>query len=71
MNLETNIIKKAEFNPQIKTYILIVISFLFLISIIGIPLLIIWFLGLGQYMSKRYYDSLECRLTEYSEFNFY
>ena len=64
MNLETNIIKKAEFNPQIKTYILIVISFLFLISIIGIPLLIIWFLGLGQYMSKRYYDSLECRLTE-------
>lgn len=57
------IIKKAEFNPKIKTYILLLVSFLLLVSVAGIPILIIWFCGLGQYMSKRYYDNLECKLT--------
>ncbi len=60
---ESTIIKKVEFNPKIKSYILIVVSFIFFISIIGIPILIVWFLGLGQYISKRYYENLECQLT--------
>lgn len=64
MSLENNIIKQAEFNPNIKNYILFFVSFFFVISIMGIPLLIIWFLGVGQTLSKRYYEHLECRLTE-------
>ncbi|WP_034044842.1 hypothetical protein [Wocania ichthyoenteri] len=63
MTAETNIIKKAEFNPKIKSYILFVVSFFLLISIAGIPILIVWFLGLGQYMSRRFYENLECQLT--------
>lgn len=63
MVIESNIIKKAEFNPKIKSYILFVVSFFLLISIAGIPILIVWFLGLGQYMSKRFYENLECQLT--------
>ncbi|MCF7560889.1 PH domain-containing protein [Sabulilitoribacter multivorans] len=63
MKLETTIIKKAVFSPNIKTYILIVVSLLLLITIISIPILIIWFLGLGQYISKRYYENLECQLN--------
>ncbi len=63
MTTDSNIIKKAEFNPKIKTYILLVVSFFLLISIAGIPILIIWFLGLGQYISKRFYENLKCQLT--------
>ncbi len=58
-----NIIKKAEFNPKIKTYILLVVSFFLFISIAGIPILIVWFLGIGQYISKRFYENLQCQLT--------
>lgn len=60
---KSTLITKAEFNPKIKSYILIVISFLLFISVIGIPILIIWLLGLGQYIGKRYYQNLECQLT--------
>ena len=63
MATDPNVLKKAEFNPKIKTYILLVVSFLLFISIIGIPILIIWLLGLGQYISKRYYENLHCQLT--------
>ncbi|WP_299549609.1 PH domain-containing protein [Seonamhaeicola sp.] len=64
MSAPPNIIKKAAFNPKIKTYILLVVAFLLFISVAGIPILIIWFLGLGQYMSNRYYQNLKCQLTE-------
>ncbi len=31
---------------------------------VGIPLLVVWFLGLGQYISKRFYEHLKCQLTD-------
>ncbi len=61
--MTTSVIKKATFSKNIKTYIVLVVSFFLLISIIGIPILIIWLLGLGQHIGKRYYNSLECQLT--------
>lgn len=64
MTVSNNIIKKAGFSPNIKTYILLVIAFFFFVSLAGIPFLLIWFLGLGQYYSRRYYEHLECQLTE-------
>lgn len=63
MKSEANVVQQAEFNPSIKTYILLVVAFYLTISIFGIPLLLIWFLGLGQYISKRFYDNITCRLT--------
>ena len=63
MNLESNLIQQAQFNPKINSYILFVVSFFLLISIMGIPILIIWLLGLGQHISNRYYKNLECKLT--------
>lgn len=63
MQSEHKIIQKAEFNPKIKVYILVTIGFFLFVSFIGIPLLIIWFLGLGQYFGKRFYENLECQLT--------
>ena len=54
----------ATFNPRIKGYIMASVAFILLITIIGIPILVIWFLGLGQYISRRYYEHLECQLTD-------
>ncbi len=54
----------AVFNPRITSYIFWYAALLLLVTIIGIPLLIVWLLGLGQYYSKRYYDHLECNLTD-------
>lgn len=63
MHLEHKIIEKAEFNPKIKVYLLLTVALILFITIAGIPLLLIWFLGLGQYIGKRFYENLECQLT--------
>ena len=62
MNSESNLIQRAEFNPKITTYLLLVGAIFLTISFVGIPLLIFWFLGLGQYYGRRYYESLKCEL---------
>lgn len=43
---------------------MLTVAFILAISIIGIPLMIIWFLGLGQYFTKRYHEGLRCKLTD-------
>ena len=58
------IIEVATFNPSIKKYVLAYVGLILLITIAGIPLLLIWFLGLGQTISRRYYENLKCQLTE-------
>jgi putative membrane protein len=55
---------KATFNLRITDYIFWYVAFVMLITIIGIPLMVVWLLGFGQYYSKRYYDHLECNLTD-------
>jgi putative membrane protein len=64
MTNQENIIRKAEFSQNIKAYILTVGALLLFISVIGIPIFLIWFLGFGQYYSRRYYEGLKCDLTE-------
>jgi putative membrane protein len=63
MKTESQTLLSAKFNPRIKTYLLLYIAGILILTIAGIPLLIIWFLGFGQYLSARYYESLECTLT--------
>jgi len=65
MSNHSDTILEAEFNPNIKLYTLLYVSFFITISIIGIVLLPIWYLGLGQYISRRYYESLSCSLTSH------
>lgn len=64
MEKEAIVIKQAEFNPRIKKYILFIVAFYLFISVAGIPLILIWYLGFGQHVSKRYYENLKCRLTD-------
>ncbi|UFH53550.1 PH domain-containing protein [Spirosoma sp. KNUC1025] len=56
----------VRFNPIIRTYMLLYVAFFMFISVIGIILLPIWFLGVGQWWSRHYFHKLQCELTERS-----
>ncbi len=57
------IIRQASFSPKVRTYIYYYGLSTLLISILGIPLILFWVAGIGQYISKRYFNSLQCYLT--------
>lgn len=40
---------RAAFNPLIRPYLVVAVGFSMIITVIGIPLAIVWFLGLGQW----------------------
>ncbi len=55
---------QAEFNPLIRPYLVISIGFSLVMTIVGIPLAIVWFLGVGQWWAWHYFDKLECVLSD-------
>lgn len=63
---ESELPLKVSFNPIIRTYLLFYVAFFMLISVIGIVLLPFWFLGIGQWWSRHYFQKLQCELTERS-----
>lgn len=63
MKNEIVVSKTYQFNPLIRKYIFVVAAFAMLVSVIGIPLLPFWLLGLGQWYSRIYFEKLECELT--------
>lgn len=70
MKTSSKVLQVAEFNPKIKTYLLLTVAFIMAITVIGIPLMILWLLGPGQYYTNRYFKGLSCRLTDRNlEFN--
>ena len=46
------LILEADFSPKIKTYVLLYVGLILLLTLIGIPLLLVWLLGLGQHVSR-------------------
>ena len=65
----SGVIKEAQFSPKIKIYIFLSVTFFLLITIIGIPFLILWLLGIGQYVSRKYYNNLKCNLSKIVKLN--
>jgi putative membrane protein len=61
--MEEVIIKQATFSKKVITYILLLVAFYLLMGIVTIPLLLVWFLGFGQWLSKKYFHTLSCTLT--------
>ena len=53
---------RASFNPLIRPYLLLSVGLTLAVTIIGIPLAIAWFCGVGQWWSRHYFDKLECEL---------
>jgi putative membrane protein len=52
----------AAFNPLIKPYLLLYVGGIMVVTIVLIPLAIIWFCGVGQWWAQHYFDKLECEL---------
>ncbi|MDP3557999.1 MAG: PH domain-containing protein [Bacteroidota bacterium] len=57
------ILNKATFNPKVKTYIYLIVLFYLFVSVIGWLVLPFWLLGLGNWISTKFFNTLECQLT--------
>jgi putative membrane protein len=57
---------RARFNPLIKPFLVMTIGATMVCTVIGIPLAIVWFLGVGHWWAQHYFDRLECQLGERS-----
>ena len=54
----------AKFNPLIRPYLVLQIGFILAMTIVGIPLALIWFLGVGQWWARHYFAKLDCHLDD-------
>ncbi len=59
-------VDRAQFNPLIRPYLVLYVSLFLILPVVTIPLAIIWFLGVGQWWARHYFDKLECELSERS-----
>ena len=50
----------AVFNPLYRPYLVVTIGLTMFITIIGIPLAIVWFCGVGPWWARHYFDKLTC-----------
>ena len=57
------ILREATFNPKVRTYWLLSGALILTVSVVGIPLLLLWF-PVGQAITARYLARLRCVLTE-------
>ena len=58
------VLHTARFNPLYRPYLVITIGFTMIVSIIGIPLALLWFCGVGQWWARHYYNLLQCQLSD-------
>ena len=52
----------AQFNPLYRPYLVVTIGLTIAMTIIGIPLAIVWFCGVGQWWAGHYFHKLQCVL---------
>ncbi|MCE7975449.1 MAG: PH domain-containing protein [Leptolyngbya sp. PLA1] len=52
----------AQFNPLYRPYLVITIGLMIACTVIGLPLAIIWFCGVGQWWAGHYFHRLLCVL---------
>lgn len=60
------ILRRVEFDRRLKSYWLLMSSIGIAATVIGLPFLVIWLLGLGQLIHGKQFDALEAELTERS-----
>lgn len=54
----------AAFNPLIRPYLLLYVAFLMAVTIVALPLALLWLLGPGQWWASHYFRKLRCELTD-------
>ena len=47
-----DVLLRAEFNPRIRQYTLVSVGLILLLSVVTIPILIVWLAGWGQWISR-------------------
>ncbi|WP_375765772.1 PH domain-containing protein [Archangium gephyra] len=57
------VLQRATFNTLIRPYLVIQVGFILAITVVGLPLAVLWFCGIGQWWARHYYDKLECELS--------
>jgi putative membrane protein len=55
---------RAQFNPLIRPYMMLYVAFFMTLTIVLIPLVVVWFFGVGQWWSRHYFEKLTCELTD-------
>lgn len=58
----SEVIREAQFTPKVQAYIFWYGLILLVISLIGLPLVPFWVLGIGQLVGRRFYRNLSCQL---------
>lgn len=61
--MTTQTIQKAQFDPKVCTYWLLSGALAISCTIVGIPLLLLWF-PIGLVVTKAYLERMECKLTD-------
>jgi len=54
----------VTFNQLIRPYLVLRIGFTMAITVIGLPLAVIWFCGVGQWWARHYFHKLQCTLDD-------
>lgn len=54
----------VTFNQLIRPYLVLRVGFTLILSVIGIPLALIWFCGVGQWWARHYFHKLQCTLDD-------
>lgn len=62
MHAKPQVLQTAEFNPEIRKYLLIYGLLIFVATIVGIVLVPFWLL-IAPYFIRKYFDRLQCELT--------
>jgi membrane protein YdbS with pleckstrin-like domain len=52
----------ARFNPLYRAYLVVTIGLVIACTVVGIPLAVVWFCGVGQWWARHYFDKLMCGL---------
>ncbi|MBS1560291.1 MAG: PH domain-containing protein [Bacteroidetes bacterium] len=56
----------VTFNQLIRPYLVLRIGFAMAITVIGLPLAVIWFCGVGQWWARHYFQKLQCTLDDHA-----
>jgi membrane protein YdbS with pleckstrin-like domain len=54
---------RAGFNPLIKPYLVLYVGLSLAITVVLIPLALLWFVGVGPWWARHYFNKLECELS--------
>ena len=54
---------RAAFNPLIRPYMVLNVALVLALTVVGLPLAVVWLCGLGQWWARHYFEKLECELS--------